>query len=60
MAGTEKAVMNVLLKSLLDHGLIAKGTYDRAIRLVHSTIDFPPFFEYSVCCKKEGEAYGCT
>ena len=60
MAGTEKAVMNVLLKSLLDQDLIAKDTYEKSLSLVHSTIDFPPFFEYSVCCGKEGNIDGCT
>ena len=60
MAGAENAVMNVLLKSLLDQDLIAKDTYEKALSLVQSTIDLPPFFEYSVCCQKEGEANGCT
>ena len=60
MAGTEKAVMNVLLKSLLDQDLIAKDTYEKALSLVQSTIDLPPFFEYSVCCRKGGETNGCT
>lgn len=60
MAGAENAVMNVLLKSLLDQDLIAKDTYEKALSLVHSTIDFPPFFEYSVCCLEEGKTNGCT
>ena len=56
MAGAEKAVMNVLLKSLLDQDLIAKDTYEKALSLVQSTIDLPPFFEYSVCCDKRPQA----
>ena len=60
MANAEKAVMNVLLKSLLDQDLIAKDTYEKALSLVQSTIDLPPFFEYSVCCRKGGETNGCT
>lgn len=59
MANAEKAVMNVLLKSLLDQDLIAKDTYEKALSLVQSTIDLPPFFEYSVCCRKGGETNGC-
>lgn len=60
MAGEEKAVMNVLLKSLLDQGLIAKDTYDKAVDLVQSTIAFPEFFEYCVCCGNEEDVNGCT
>ena len=60
MAGAEKAVMNTLLKLLLDQNLIANDTYRKAVDLVESTIDLPPFFEYSVCCRKGGETNGCT
>ena len=60
MANAEKAVMNVLLKSLLDQDLIAKDTYEKALSLVQSTIDLPPFFEYCVCCLEEGKTNGCT
>ena len=60
MAGVENSVMNVLLKSLLDQDLIAKDTYEKALSLVQSTIDLPPFFGYSVCCREEGEANGCA
>lgn len=60
MAGVENSVMNILLKSLLDQDLIAKDTYEKVLSLVQSTIDFPPFFEYSVCCRKGGETDGCA
>ena len=60
MAGAEKAVMNILLKSLLDQNLIPKDTYRKAVDLVESTIDLPPFFKYDVCCKKGDETNGCT
>ena len=70
MAGAEKAVMNILLKSLLDQNLIPKNTYRKAVDLVESTIDLPPFFRYDVCCdkrpqalresQKEAETNGCT
>jgi hypothetical protein len=40
--------------------LIAKDTYEKALSLVQSTIDLPPFFEYSVCCRKEEDVNGCT
>lgn len=53
-------VLNVLLRLLLDQEVVAKSTYDKALNLVHSTIDFPEFFEYCVCCQKEGEENGCT
>ena len=60
MAGAENAVMNVLLKSLLDQNLIPKDTYRKAVDLVESTIDLPSFFKYDVCCEKGDEINGCT
>ena len=56
MAGTEKTVMNILLKSLLDQNLIPKDTYRKAVDLVESTIDLPSFFKYDVCCDKRPQA----
>ena len=60
MADTQREIMKALLRSLLDREVIAKSTYDKAVDLVHSTIDFPDFFGYPVCCQKEGEMNGCT
>ena len=53
-------ILNVLLKRLMEQELIAKAAYDKALNMVHSTIDFPAFFEYPMCCRKEGETNGCT
>lgn len=60
MADTQKEVMQVLLKTLLDQGLIAKYTYDGAVNMVHSAMDFPDFFWYGVCCPKEGKENGSS
>lgn len=60
MANLQHEIMSVLLRSLLDKEVVAKSTYDKAVNLVQSTIDFPPFFEYPVCCQREGETNGRT
>lgn len=60
MADTQKEVMQVLLKTLLDQELIAKYTYDGAVNMVHSAMDFPDFFWYGVCCPKEGDKNGSS
>lgn len=60
MADIQTEVMQVLLKSLLDRGLIEKYTYDGAVNMVHSTIDFGAFFEYPVCYPKEDEKDGSS
>lgn len=44
----------------MEQGLISEAVHDKAVDLVYSTIDFPDFFEYPVCCQEEGETNGCT
>lgn len=48
MADIQTEVIQVLLKSLLDQGLIEKYTYDGAVNMVHSTMNFGPFFKCPV------------
>ena len=60
MAATQHEVLGVLLNTLMSHGLINQSTYDKAKNKVNSTLDFPEFFEYGVCCQKEGAENGCT
>lgn len=60
MADVQQEILNVLLGLLSEQGLISESTHDKAVNLVHSTIDFPEFFEYCVCCQEEGETNGCT
>ena len=60
MADTQKAVLHVLLQSLLDRGLLPQAAHDKAKNIVNSALDFPEFFEYCVCCREEGETNGCT
>lgn len=61
MAETQIAVLSVLLDMLHEQDLVDDNTYDSANRLLHSTLDFPEFFWYPVCCQgKEGEDDGCT
>ena len=60
MAAIEQEVLGALLSALRDQKLIDNLTYDKAKNIVNSTLDFPEFFEYCVCCQKEGETNGCT
>ena len=60
MGDVQHEVLSVLLESLYTRELLSKTTYESANQLVQSTIDFPRFFGYPVCCKKEGEEDGCT
>ena len=60
MPETQRQVLQVLLKSLHDQGLLAKATYDGAVNMVNSNIDLPEPFWYPVCCRKEDEDNGCT
>ena len=60
MAEAQREVLQVLLKSLYDQGLLAKATYEVAVNMVNSNIDLPEFFWYPVCCLKEDEEHGCT
>lgn len=60
MPDTQQQVLQVLLKSLYDQGLLAKATYDGAVNMVNSNIDLPEPFWYSVCCQKEEDANGSS
>ena len=60
MVSTQSQVLNVLLKSLLDKELIPKKTYEGATNIINSTLDFPEFFWYPVCCQEEEENNGCS
>ena len=60
MGDVQREILRVLLDSLYVRELLSKPTYERANQLVQSTIDFPLFFGYPVCCNKEGEENGCT
>lgn len=60
LADAEHEILNVLLGRLMEQGLISEAVHDKAVDLVYSTIDFPDFFEYPVCCQEEGETNGCT
>jgi hypothetical protein len=57
---TQNQVLNVLLQSLLEQGLIPQKTFDSAANIINSTLDFEEFFWYPVCCKEEGEDHGCS
>lgn len=60
MVQTQNQVLNVLLQSLLEQGLIPQKTFDNAANIINSTLDFEEFFWYPVCCKEEGEDHGCS
>ena len=60
MASTQNQVLNVLMESLLDKELIPQKTYEGATNIINSTLDFPEFFRYPVCCHEEEEKHGCS
>ena len=56
MGDVQHEVLSVLLESLYTRELLSKTTYESANQLVQSTIDFPRFFGYPVCCNKRPQA----
>ena len=60
MEDVQRQVLQALLKTLYDQGLMAKTTYDGAVNMVNSPIDLPEFFWYPVCCHKEENDNGCS
>lgn len=60
MESAQRELMNVLLERVFSLGLISKSTYSKAIDLVHSVIDLPELFQYSVYLTKEANSYECA
>lgn len=46
MENAQQKLMHALLNAVCELGLISKSTYSGAVDLVHSSIDFPDFFQY--------------
>ncbi len=55
MESAQQELIGVLLDAVYTRGLLSKTTYLSAIDLVHSALDIPPLFRYSVCLTKEAE-----
>ena len=45
---------------LIDKNLIPQATFDAAKNKINSSLDFPEFFWYPVCYRKEEEINGCS
>lgn len=60
MESAQRELVSVLLARLQEAGLISKTTYSKAVDLVHSSIDLPMLFQYSVCLTKEVGAIECA
>ena len=56
MESAQRDLVSALLYCILEKGLISRSTYSEALNLVHSSIDFPALFRYSLCCRKEVSA----
>ena len=54
MESAQRELLCVLLRRLQELGLIDKSTCGRAEDLVHSDMDIPELFRYSVCLIEEG------
>lgn len=55
MESAQRELMSVLLDAVYTRGLLSKTTYLKAVDLVHSTLDIPPFFQYPVCWTEEAK-----
>ncbi len=53
MESAQQELMSILLDTVHSRGLLSKTTYLNAVDLVHSVMDIPPLFRYSVCLTKE-------
>ena len=53
MESAQQELMNVLLGTVHDRGLLSKTAYLNAVDLVYSAMDIPPLFRCSVCLTKE-------
>ncbi len=60
MDSAQRDLIGVLLEHIRSLGLISDFTYSRAMDLVHSVIDFPELFQYSVCLTKEADICECA
>lgn len=60
MESAQRELLSVLLGHVFSLGLISKSTYSHAEDLVHSVIDLPELFRYSVCLTKEASRHECT
>lgn len=59
MESPQNRILLILLKSLLDQGLIPIKMYAAAVNIINSTFDFPKFFQYPLICNEE-EKHGCS
>lgn len=55
MESAQRELLSVLLDAVYTRGLLSQTVYLNAVDLVHSTLDIPPFFRYSVCLTKEAK-----
>ena len=53
MESAQRELAGVLLEHIRSLGLISDFTYSKAVDLVHSTTDFPEFFQHPVCLNQE-------
>ena len=56
MNEVQQDVLDVLLQTLLDKGLISRTVYDKSREKIFGTFDFPPFFWDNEAGKED--AYG--
>lgn len=55
MESAQRELLNILLQTVYDRGLLSKTTYLSAVDLVHSAMDIPPLFQFPVRLTKEAE-----
>ncbi len=60
MESAQRELVAALIEHVYSIGLLSKSTYLKAEDLVHSELDIPELFRYSVCLTKEESVYECA
>ena len=60
MESAQRELISALIEHVYSIGLLSKSMYLKAKDLVHSTVDIPELFRYSVCLTKGGSIDECA
>ena len=60
MESAQRELVSALIKHVYSLGLLSKSTYLKTEDLVHSTLDIPELFQYSVCLTKGESIHECA
>ena len=60
MESAQRELISALIKHVYSIGLLSKSTYLKTEDLVHSTLDIPELFQYSVCLTGRESIHECA